>query len=152
MKKLTFEEKYLISKFTLSNILAVYGDDINPWENVSDSRVAYLEYKVKLANLNPEYWAAELDHTNVKNLKKELNRLLNSSDTHVPRPYYTLIGKDVDTKKWIILFGDYSRKVVTDEKIESYADDYTVSGLAIIETGEAQEDINAELNKVNGER
>lgn len=68
------------------------------------------------------------------------------------RSYYTLVGRDVDTGIWGIVFGDYSRSVVVEERDDyrHYSDDY--SALKILKTGDTQAEVDAAVAKLNGKR
>jgi hypothetical protein len=73
------------------------------------------------------------------------------------RKYYTLLEKDTDPKsdhhwnyptpKWVIVFGDYDLDVVKQEK--SDLKESSVCKFMIIVTSELQEDIFAELRRIN---
>ncbi len=66
------------------------------------------------------------------------------------RKYYTLVGLNTD-HVWEIIFGDYDREVVEDEKSDQEdadcSDDYL--SFKIIKTNEAQADIYAEVAGLN---
>ena len=67
--------------------------------------------------------------------------------------YYTLVGLNTD-HVWEIIFGDYDREVVEDEKSDQEdadcSDDYL--SFKIIKTNEAQADISEKVAQLNGEK
>ena len=65
------------------------------------------------------------------------------------KKYYTLIGKDAQFHKgdaYVIIFGDYKRQVVVDEKEDT--DDYYYD-LKIIKTDDGQEAIDKAVKELN---
>jgi hypothetical protein len=65
--------------------------------------------------------------------------------------YYTLAEKDDgENGRWCILFGDYDKAAVIEERdIVQYADGTPRSRLKILETSDVQADINAALAELN---
>jgi hypothetical protein len=64
--------------------------------------------------------------------------------------YYTLVGRCANSRRWGVLFGDYSRTVVTAERQE-YQRDPDFKGLRIITTEDTQAAIDAAVRVLNGE-
>jgi hypothetical protein len=60
--------------------------------------------------------------------------------------YYTLLTRDNGV--WSPQFGDYVLSVVSQERHDSYKD-YATNDIAIITTGDTQEEINAYIKSMN---
>jgi hypothetical protein len=65
------------------------------------------------------------------------------------RTYYTLLSREPHSKRWCIEFGDYSRSVVRQERDDMKDGDYCDHAFKIIETGETQAEIDAEVARLN---
>lgn len=64
------------------------------------------------------------------------------------RKYFVLFGKENKGDKWEVLFSDYSRQVVSDERGDSYEDWYQVIIEEMTSANDAK--IVAKLNELNG--
>lgn len=68
--------------------------------------------------------------------------------------YYTLLERDDKHSRWTPQFGDYSRATVMEERndrLDSYHDNVKRSNTMVIVTGDKQEDITVEVNRINKE-
>ena len=60
--------------------------------------------------------------------------------------YYTLIGKEETNGNYQLIFGDYDKQTVLDEKLDM-VDEY--KSLRIIKTSDKQTDINEAIDLLN---
>lgn len=81
------------------------------------------------ANLRPLYWPTKMESTMSNN-------------------YYTLVT--YEHNRWSPQFGDYSRKVVEQERVDSYSD-LKRSQTKVICTNAGQADIDAFVAHLNGD-
>ena len=66
------------------------------------------------------------------------------------KPYFTLVVYDTEDKQWINEFSDYDKQSILDEMDECFFE-VKPKHLKILKTSDNQKEIDAAINKLNGE-